>query len=633
MRRVECGKCGAAMQERHAKLIRLILNNSNDYLSANKIANYLNVSNRTVRSDIKYINSELVKELIVSVKGRGYKMNRTIYSVEQLAEIVTAYTNKESEILLKIGYQLLMHQQPMTVDQLENDFDLTKSEVNDYLNRIQSWCTSFDINVNITKKKGITVNGNEMNIRNAILHLNQLSTKHQTVEQFILNEIPEAHIQMIFQIIKNNLSDYQIQTSDIRIRQLLIHLIIIFKRNNDNDASWVVDEESQIIAQHCIDEINRKLAYGLSDETAKLFSFFISYYFNKYDLGLEKVFVKSYIDRMIYQMEKSVGVNFTKDKALRDNVYSHFSRTYLRIAKNVYINNPLTEDIKKHYPFVFNTLYETVNHLSKDAKINLVEDEIAFLALHFQSSIDRNEKNCFNIVITCYYGLGISSLLEAKIANLDDRIHVVDTLKLENVSQYDFSGVDALITTHFIDKFQVPDTLQVMEVSPLFSNEDANKIQSFIRHKQNPVLNQDELAAIQFDVHSDKQELTEASYVFEQAQIIFGDNHSVSEKYIQSALEREKFSSTFIGNGISIPHGDPEKVLKSHVVIFKNMQGFGWKQNRAKLVFFLAIAEQDIPAMKKIIHTIANLTENDVDQLLVLEDQILRDKVIQLVKE
>ncbi|OEK67236.1 PTS mannose transporter subunit IIA [Staphylococcus equorum] len=621
------------MQERHAKLIRLILNNNNDYLSANEIANYLNVSNRTVRSDIKYINSELVEELIVSVKGRGYKMNRTLYSVEQLAEIVTAFTNKESEILLKLGYQLLMHQQPMTIDQLENDFDLTKSEVNDYLNRIQSWCTSFDISVNITKKKGITVNGNEMNIRNAILHLNQLSTKDQTVEQFILNEIPEAHIQMIFQIIKSNLSDYQIQTSDIRIRQLLIHLIIIFKRNNDDDASWVIDEESQIIAQHCIDEINKKLAYGLSDETAKLFSFFISYYFNKYDLGLEKVFVKSYIDRMIYQMEKSVGVNFTKDKALRDNVYSHFSRTYLRIAKNVYINNPLTEDIKKHYPFVFNTLYETVNHLSKDAKINLVEDEIAFLALHFQSSIDRNEKNHFNIVITCYYGLGISSLLEAKIANLDDRIHVIDTLKLEDVSQYDFSGVDALITTHFIDKSQVPDTLQVMEVSPLFSNEDANKIQSFIRHKQNPVLNQDELAAIQFDVHSDKQELTEASYVFEQAQIIFRDNHSVTEKYIQSALEREKFSSTFIGKGISIPHGDPEKVLKSHVVIFKNMQGFGWKQNRAKLVFFLAIAEQDIPVMKKIIHTIANLTENDVDQLLVLEDQILKDKVIQLVKE
>jgi len=387
------GKCGVAMLERHAKLIRLILNNSNNYLSANEIANYLNVSNRTVRSDIKYINSDLVEQLITSVKSRGYKMNHDLYSTEQLDEIVKAFTNKEGEMLLQIGYQLLMYQQPITLEQLEMDYNLTKSEVKDYLTRIQSWVTSFDISVNITQKQGITINGNEMNIRNAILHLNQLSTKDKTVDQFILNEIPEAHIKMILQIIKSNLNANALDTSDIRIRQLLIHLIIIFKRKNDDDFSWVIDEDSEMIAQNCIDEINAKLGYGLSDETAKLFSFFISYYFNKYDLGLEKVFVKSYIDRMIYQMEKSVGVDFSKDNELRENVYSHFSRTYLRIAKNIYINNPLTEDIKKRYPFVFNTLYETVNHLSKDAKINLVEDEIAFLALHFQSSIDRNEKN------------------------------------------------------------------------------------------------------------------------------------------------------------------------------------------------------------------------------------------------
>ncbi|HLR19497.1 MAG TPA: BglG family transcription antiterminator [Staphylococcus sp.] len=627
------GKCGVAMLERHAKLIRLILNNSNNYLSANEIANYLNVSNRTVRSDIKYINSDLVEQLITSVKSRGYKMNHDLYSTEQLDEIVKAFTNKEGEMLLQIGYQLLMYQQPITLEQLEMDYNLTKSEVKDYLTRIQSWVTSFDISVNITQKQGITINGNEMNIRNAILHLNQLSTKDKTVDQFILNEIPEAHIKMILQIIKSNLNANALDTSDIRIRQLLIHLIIIFKRKNDDDFSWVIDEDSEMIAQNCIDEINAKLGYGLSDETAKLFSFFISYYFNKYDLGLEKVFVKSYIDRMIYQMEKSVGVDFSKDNELRENVYSHFSRTYLRIAKNIYINNPLTEDIKKRYPFVFNTLYETVNHLSKDAKINLVEDEIAFLALHFQSSIDRNEKKYFNIVITCYYGLGISSLLEAKISNLDDRIHVLDTLKLEDVSHYDFSGIDALVTTHSIHKSQVPDTLQVMEVSPLFSNEDANKIQSFIQHKQNPVLNHDELLSIQFDIHSEKQAQTEASYVFEQAQKILRNNHSVTDKYIESALEREKHASTFIGNGLSIPHGDPEKVLKSHVIIFKNVHGFGWKQNKAKLVFFLAIAEQDIPAMKKIIHTIANLTESDVDKLLILEDQVLKEKVIQLVKE
>ena len=49
---------------------------------------------------------------------------------------------------------------------------------------------------------------------------------------------------------------------------------------------------------------------------------------------------------MIHQMEKIVGINFTQDNILRENIQVHFSRAYLRIAKNVYINNPLTDEIK-----------------------------------------------------------------------------------------------------------------------------------------------------------------------------------------------------------------------------------------------------------------------------------------------
>ena len=66
---------------RHAKLIRLLLNNSNHYLSADEIANYLSVSNRTVRNDIQYINGEIINRLITSVKGKGYKLNHDHYEI------------------------------------------------------------------------------------------------------------------------------------------------------------------------------------------------------------------------------------------------------------------------------------------------------------------------------------------------------------------------------------------------------------------------------------------------------------------------------------------------------------------------------------------------------------------------
>ncbi|RIO57831.1 PTS mannose transporter subunit IIA, partial [Mammaliicoccus sciuri] len=65
--------------------------------------------------------------------------------------------------------------------------------------------------MNLTKKKGVTVNGKEMNIRNAILHLNQLSSKSKTVDDVILNEIPKAHIDIISQIIERNLNAHHIQ--------------------------------------------------------------------------------------------------------------------------------------------------------------------------------------------------------------------------------------------------------------------------------------------------------------------------------------------------------------------------------------------------------------------------------------
>ncbi|MFL0470252.1 helix-turn-helix domain-containing protein, partial [Staphylococcus cohnii] len=162
--------------------------------------------------------------------GKGYKLNHDHYDETELETLVHSFLTKENEKLMKLGYELLMYQKPNTIDQIESEFMITKTEAYDYLNRIKAWCASFDINVDVIKKKGVTVVGNEMNIRNAILHLNQLSNKEKTVEAFILNEIPQAHIKSICYIIKNRLEQHHLFTSDMRIQQLLIHLIIIIKR-------------------------------------------------------------------------------------------------------------------------------------------------------------------------------------------------------------------------------------------------------------------------------------------------------------------------------------------------------------------------------------------------------------------
>lgn len=205
-------------------------------------------------------------------------------------------------------------------------------------------------------------------------------------------------------------------------------------------------------------------------------------------------------------------------------------------------------------------------------------------------------QSTMNVVIVCYYGLGVSTLLAERIKKLSQSISIVDTLKLEDVEHYDFSQIDVLITTHDIDlsNNELNSLPKVVKVSPLFSKDDERTVEHLIQSYRNPTLQRDALSPIQFVVESDIEHTgsTVALSIFKRAQTILDEHQATLDGYIESAMERERQSSTYIGNAIAIPHGNPEKVLKSHVIIFKTIDPIPWKQHNVKLVFFLAIAKR-----------------------------------------
>ncbi|RZI01019.1 BglG family transcription antiterminator, partial [Staphylococcus condimenti] len=336
------------MIARQIKLIQLFLNNEYQFLTSDEVASFLDVSNRTIRNDIKYINSSFLKDVIKSIKSRGYQLDTDRYSIEYIESRLKEYTDKDNKILMTLSYQLLMYEEQLTLSELEKEYHLTKNEILDYLNRIKAWCEKFDVIINMKQRKGLEVIGSETDINNAILHLNQLSSHENSVETLILNELPKAHVQIIKEVIKRTLGEFSVKTSDIQIEQLIIHLILIMKRRQIQNEliSEEVNDEAFNISKRIVDEINGKLGYDINTETIQLFSFFIGYHFDKFDLGVQQLFIESYINLLIEKMEHRISVQFTKDKTLKENLYSHFSRTYLRIMKDVYLNNPLTKEIK-----------------------------------------------------------------------------------------------------------------------------------------------------------------------------------------------------------------------------------------------------------------------------------------------
>lgn len=72
------------------------------------------------------------------------------------------------------------------------------------------------------------------------------------------------------------------------------------------------------------------------------------------------------------------------------------------------------------------------------------------------------------------------------------------------------------------------------------------------------------------------------------------DQGAVEAAYIDSMLEREKVVSTFMGNGLAIPHGTDEgksSIIKSGLSLVQAPEGVDFDGNEAKII--LGIAGKD----------------------------------------
>ncbi len=98
-------------------------------------------------------------------------------------------------------------------------------------------------------------------------------------------------------------------------------------------SSDTLNHDAKLISQSCIKQINERLGYDLNGKVINMFSFFIAYHFNKLDIGIERIFIQSYIDRLIELMQQRIHVPFNEDSILQQNLYNHFSKAYLRITQ------------------------------------------------------------------------------------------------------------------------------------------------------------------------------------------------------------------------------------------------------------------------------------------------------------
>ncbi|EAH4442138.1 BglG family transcription antiterminator [Listeria innocua] len=465
-------------------LINLFLT-KNDFLTANQLALMLEVSSKTIYRKIKNINSATdEKEIIISEKGRGYKLNYKAYIQAKLETTsdIFGYTPSErrEKILLQVLFKSpkylniakLYEGYYVGYNSIKNDFALLNQSIEKYHLALEK------------KQKEIRVVGTEENIRIAINEvINNLDLSSYDDLKTEYSNLNNADVQFIvrqMEIIENKLMISIPYPYDINIFSHLYILINRFRQgevedfDETNEIYLVTNEKLHTIAVEAIESIEQYLKMKLPKrETFNFLQYLISSRFNhEIELISSNVLpiVEEMTDFYINQVAAKIDMPINK-KQLKIELLSHMKPMVNRMNHQINIKNNLLSDIKLEYGQLFDIIKETARDVAETFKLNTIsDDEVGYITIYFAKHIEESPL-VKRIIIMCSSGIGTSELLKVKVQKAFPDVEIVDVLsstRFKNSLQ-DYQNIDFILTTINAESTkEIPSLL----VSAMFTEKD-----------------------------------------------------------------------------------------------------------------------------------------------------------------
>ncbi|EAF5667568.1 transcription antiterminator [Listeria innocua] len=465
-------------------LINLFLT-KNDFLTANQLALMLEVSSKTIYRKIKNINSATdEKEIIISEKGRGYKLNYKAYIQAKLETTsdIFGYTPSErrEKILLQVLFKSpkylniakLYEGYYVGYNSIKNDFALLNQSIEKYHLALEK------------KQKEIRVVGTEENIRIAINEvINNLDLSSYDDLKTEYSNLNNADVQFIvrqMEIIENKLMISIPYPYDINIFSHLYILINRFRQgevedfDETNEIYLMTNEKLHTIAVEAIESIEQYLKMKLPKrETFNFLQYLISSRFNhEIELISSNILpiVEEMTDFYINQVAAKIDMPINK-KQLKIELLSHMKPMVNRMNHQINIKNNLLSDIKLEYGQLFDIIKETARDVAETFKLNTIsDDEVGYITIYFAKHIEESPL-VKRIIIMCSSGIGTSELLKVKVQKAFPDVEIVDVLsstRFKNSLQ-DYQNIDFILTTINAESTkEIPSLL----VSAMFTEKD-----------------------------------------------------------------------------------------------------------------------------------------------------------------
>jgi lichenan operon transcriptional antiterminator len=624
------------MSYKRQKDLFIYLLNSDIGLSGNELAKIFNVSSRTIRSDIKFLN-ELIKPYginICSSSKKGYfilkehrKIGFTI--VEEVftkENSISKIPNTPSERFAFILYKLIFAENYITMQEFADMLFASKTTIYlDVKNIIKVLDRFSKLKLEISPIKGLKLNGDERSKR---LLMSNIFRREKVNKDLILSksfyyafgrEDPNLNREMLFlyNTIINVLNKYGYILTDADLSLLVKDILVSIKRIQ---LGFTIREKAG-------EELDLTIAKALQKEVEAHFNILMNdkeleYFQQSFnskrllnvtnDNYVLKQEAESIVDEFVNDVLNKFNIDFRENEVFKNNLALHLNPMIERIRDNNFEDNPLKNQIKTNYPLAYEISMLMVPIINKRLNIIINESEISYIALYVSAALDELSYK-INIAIVCGSGLGTAQLIRNKILSyFNYQINIIGcypVYKLDNILRGEYGKVDLIISTIPLN---VGGNIPTIQVNPLINQNDLFKIKQYIDFKGT---NPKERMGIFFRKGLFKyfdEDIDYFSAILELCRMLeaeeFIDN---SQVFYKSAIKREKLFSTILDEMVAIPH-PMESMSKTTVVavgIFKNPIIYCGK--KVNMIFLLAINAKEDEKLKVLYKMIQGILEDE----------------------
>lgn len=464
------------------------------------------ISERTLRNELQRLHEFLIKS---GYKGleKEYGGKIKLLDIEKIkndflkkrAQIELSPTEREDYLICYCVFN-----KTINLEELSDELDVSRTTIVNYFKNVKSFFYSYGIIFKNANKSGLTLESDEDSIRRVILKMyfkyySGISTNN-FLAKYLESNLKKLDIQGIEDFIKNISEKFNRVISDEAYKVIKVYLQILISRvmagnilkkvGNENflrktDEFLVVKDSVKIIEDYYgmeleENEILRVLDFILGSHT---YNFETSYFENWIEIEL-------LVKKIISNFSRIYKYDLSGDKVLLEGLINHIKPTIYRLKNNIELQNSIYKDVIKNYYDILDVLRLAIYPLEEFLKLEVSDDELAFLTLHFKVALENKMKREIkNILVVCTYGYGSSKLLAQQLRE-NFNVNIIDIIPFNKLSvALDDNDIDLIISTIEIGEEVGIKSIKVNAI--LTDNDILNLInQGVPKHKKRFVLSE-----------------------------------------------------------------------------------------------------------------------------------------------